>query len=194
MPKLYCNVGDHEVKVSSQRHRGERFCPEHPDCELRQLPKKKGTRASIKNTAAYGRANQAFNAVVCSERCYFGDLTEEGDPRRPGHTCRYPLDGHHLVSKDWILQHFADLPLRDLLAILFDPRIGAPLCRVAHDQVEYSSAPDTCIYFDELRIECIEFCEWVDEKYGDVPTAAGGKRPSMLERLKLESPAREVVS
>jgi hypothetical protein len=182
MPRLYCREGKHEVKVGSQRHGGERNCPDHPDCELRPLPKKKNTRSAIKSTVAYQRAVSSFNAAVCRERCFFADDDQEGNPRRPGHRCRFPLEGHHLVSKDWIFQTFGDLPLPELLAILFDPRIGAPLCRTSHDLVEYSTAPDACIYFEELRFECVEFCEAIDAKYPG--------RPSMLERLKLENPER----
>lgn len=182
MPTLYCTQGKHEVRVGSKKHRGEMQCPEHTDCQLRDKPKKQNTRSAIKTTRQYQGANRIFNNQVCACRCFFADNDEEDNPRRPGHTCRYPLDAHHLVSKDWIWQTFGDLPLNELLAIMFDPRLGAPLCRTAHDLVTYSTAPDACIYFEEIRFECIEFCEAIDAKYPG--------RQSMLERLRLENPPK----
>ena len=185
MSKLYCTEGRHEVKTRGNA--GERWCPEHPDCELR-TPRKASTKApGRKGTASYDRARRLFNSEVCGKRCFFADADEFGDRRRPDHICRYPLDGHHLVEKQFIERNYSDLPERDFLQIIFNSLIGAPLCQVAHPLVTVNS---DYIYFEELRIEVVEFCEEVDAIWLDVPLPGGGHRQSMLERLRSESPSR----
>lgn len=187
---LWCKDGEHKVKVAFQTRQGERWCPEHPECHLAEIPKRRKPmgRSARKGTPAYDRARRNFNTVVCSERCFFSDFNEAGDPRRPGHRCTYPLDGHHLVPKSFLFENFADLPEDEFLAIIFDPRIGAPLCSKAHHTVEIKVGEDPYIYWEELEDDCAEFCERIDEKYAEVPLPSGSKRQSMLERLKLESP------
>jgi hypothetical protein len=106
------------------------------------------------------------------------------------HTCSGPKDAHHLVRASWIKRNFADLPEDKLLAILYSPLIGSPLCRAAHDPV---TAKTQRIYFDELTQECIEFCEEVDRRYLEVLTPAGVRRSSMVEELRRECPVREVA-
>lgn len=187
MPVLYCPDGQHEQRVGSKR--GEKYCPTH-GCELRPKPKAQ-KQAGSKGTAAYDRARRQFNNVVCSNRCFFSDVDDYGNPRREGHVCSYPLDSHHLVPKQHIQANFSDLPADEFLAIIFNPLIGAPLCRRGHDQVTLHHAS---IYFDELRVECIEYCESVDRQWGDIPTPSGVRRQSMLGRLELESPKREPVN
>lgn len=180
--------GGHEVRVGAKR--GERFCPDH-GTELRQ-PRKQITRVpGRKGTASYDRARRYFNNEVCGKRCFFADVDEFGEPRRPDHRCSYPLDGHHLVGKSWLEGNFPDLPEQDFLAIIFNPLIGAPLCRRAHDPVTINA---DYIYRHELRFEAIEFCESVDDQWGEILLPTDSKRQSMLERLRLESPVREVVA
>jgi hypothetical protein len=149
----------------------------------------KRTRRRI--SAAETQARERFNETVKCWPCYFGpthirlaqSYEQLGRYYRRIHYCDGVLDAHHLVEKQWIRRNFSDLPEAELLAILFDPRIGAPLCRRAHDNIKNER-----IGWDELSDECIEFCAEVDERYRDL--GAGRLRPSMLTRLKLECPAR----
>jgi hypothetical protein len=105
------------------------------------------------------------------------------------HNCEGRKDAHHLVEKQWIRRNFSDLPEDELLAILFDPRIGAPLCRAAHDNIKKER-----IYWDEVSEECKEFCAEVDKRHRHSVESLTGRRiftrPSMLTRLKLECPER----
>jgi hypothetical protein len=145
-------------------------------------------RTVRRETAAERRARLHFNHVVCEDRsCFYAELIDCDDLqlRRPGHECDGVLDAHHLVEKQWIKQYFGDLPEDKLLTILFSPLIGCPLCRLGHSQVKTLH-----VYRDELTEECIEFCEDVDRRYGDVPMPGGAKRPSMLARLEQECPRR----
>lgn len=135
-------------------------------------------------TSAAKAARLHFNAVVTSEKCFFADVTEAGDPRRPGHVCDGELDAHHLIEKQWIKRNFGDLPADELLAILFAPIIGAPLCRDAHEPVTRRTAR---IYFDELDDDLIDECRRIDERYA-LPS-----RPSLLARLEIECPKREAA-
>lgn len=194
MGTLYCREGGgHEVKVRFKPTRGERYCPTHgvpmsehnPDKPRKGLSRGGFSRESVAAT----QARQLFNRIVCLERCFYSDRTQEDEPRREGHVCTYPLDAHHLVEKQWIKRYFGDLPEAEFLAILHNPLIGCPLCRAGHDAVK-----TLLIYWEELRVECIEFCEEVDRRYGDVPLPGGGKRPSMLARLEHECPKREEVA
>lgn len=189
MPQMYCPECKDNVKVGSNR--GEQFCTEHPDARLSAKRSTSTKAPGRKGTASYDRARRIFNNVVCGERCFFADRDELDNPRRPGHRCpSFRLDAHHLVPQSWIAGNYPDLPEQDFLEIVFNPLIGAPLCRSAHDRVTLNS---DYIYFDELRVEAIEFCEAVDQQWENVPLPAGGKRQSMLERLRMECPAREVV-
>jgi hypothetical protein len=176
--QMYCPEGKHEVPVRSMNQvRGERFCPEH-GCEMRQVRKQRGAPALPSEKAASAH----FCRVVCSKPCFFLDRTEFGERRRPGHTCRFPLDPHHLIPQDFLKREL-DLPPDELVAVMYEPIIGAPLCRKAHDAVEYQ--PDEHIYRDELNPDLILFCERFDAQHP-------GQR-SLLERLYLECPEREVA-
>lgn len=183
MPALYCPTCEESYRVGSKR--GERFCPEHPDTELQTPRKKSSSNPGRKGTAAFDRARRQFNNIVCAERCFFSTRDEYDEPRRPGHRCSYPLDAHHLVPKQFVTANFSDLPPDAYLAIIFNPLIGAPLCRRAHDQV---TLHHESIHWEELRVEAIEFCESVDRTWLEIPTSSGTRRQSMLERLKLENP------
>lgn len=133
-------------------------------------------------TSAAKAARLAFNETVSAKPCFFADCTEAGDPRRPGHVCDGPRDAHHLIEKQWIKRYFADLPEDELLAILFAPILGAPLCRYgAHEPVTRRMAR---IYFDELDQDLIDECQRIDERYA-LPS-----RPSLLARLEIECPNR----
>ena len=153
----------------------------------RGAPLKRGKplkRRRQRETPAAKAARDAFNAAVTTERpCFFADVTEADEPRRPGHVCDGPLDAHHLIEKQWIKRYFGDLPKDELLEILFATIIGCPLCRYgAHEPVTRKTAR---IYFDELDDDLIDFCRRVDERYAE------DWRPSMLARLEVECPRRK---
>jgi hypothetical protein len=151
----------------------ERLCPEpgcgrsaEPSLKTRSTAPGKLHQESIEEQQARAR----FHQLVCEWPCW-------ARARRPGHQCFGPLDPHHLVPADWIRHTYGDLPEAGLLRILFNPIIGAPLCRGFHAAVEDRNE---FIYWHELDDELKEFAKYVDELYPD--------RGSMLNRLKLESP------
>lgn len=188
MAKLYCPEGKHEVKVAFNASAGERWCPDHPGVHLIPLPKKasKGFRAE-RETPARSAARRNFNRAVKQHGCFYSAYrSPTGKPRREDHRCVYPLDAHHIVEKNWIERNYADLPEDELLAILFDPRIGAPLCRGGHEAVKTLR-----IYWHEVSDECKEACQEVDRQWLDVKTPAGLQRQSMYEELRRVCPERE---
>lgn len=171
---LKCPEG-HEVRVRSFSQRaGELICPEHRRPLI--LP---SARTAPRRTAKEKEAAKRFAHVVCREPCFFSDQLPDGTPRREGHVCRYPLDPHHLIPKSWI-ENYIDLDEDDLIELKWNPIIGAPLCRNAHDAVEYS--PSEYIYRDELSPALVVFCEEWD--------AAHPELRSLLGRLYEECPER----
>lgn len=171
MGRLWCIEGEHEVKVRFQPSAGERYCPEH-GCHLQPLPKKPSGLGMRQETSAETKARQHFNTEVMKDRCFYSERID-GEARRRGHVCTYPLDAHHIVEKQWIRRIFGDLPEDELLAILYAPAIGASLCRGGHENVKRLR-----IYWHELTDECKLFCRWVDETYPG--------HESMYERLRRE--------
>lgn len=188
--KLHCpQAGGHEVKVRFQPSAGERWCPTH-DCRLQPLPKKasSGFRSQGESSARRS-AREAFNRAVKDHRCFYSNyLSPDGKPRRKDHECVYPLDAHHVVEKSWIETNYSDLSEEDLLAILFDARIGAPLCRAGHDAVKTLQ-----IFWDEVSEECKQACRDADERWLDVLTPAGVRRKSMYFELRRVCPDREAT-
>lgn len=179
MAKQHCANG-HQWKSAFQPRPSELRCPKD-GCGLPAEPKLKarsgpGLRAEPE-PRILADAHSRFSTLVTEWPCFFR-------ARRKGHTCWGDLDPHHLVPASWIKQTFGDLPDVDLADILYAPIIGVPLCRKAHEAVE--ARVSEFIYFDELEPECVQFCKEVDEKCPG--------RPSMLERLKLESPVREIAA
>jgi hypothetical protein len=170
---LWCREGEHEVKVAFQARGGERWCPTHPTSYLQPLPKKSTSTLGRDKSSAETKARQHFNREVTGERCFYSEQID-GESRRKGHICTYPLDAHHLVEKQWIRREFGDLPEDELLAILYNPAIGSPLCRGGHENVKRLR-----IHWHEVSDECKLFCRGVDERYG-------ANHPSMYERLKHE--------
>lgn len=97
----------------------------------------------------------------------------EGDGK---HHCGYPKDAHHLIPKDFIRQRFRGITTEEqLLVVLFNPLIGAPLCRKAHDSVEAGSDR---IWWEDLSDECLEYVSSLPD--------------FMLLRLELECPKRDL--
>lgn len=177
--KLLCPDGRHEVKVRFNPAPGERFCPEH-GCSLVPLPKGSGGQ-SKQGLPGEKAAKSRFRQVVCARPCFFLD-SEFGERRRPDHTCSYPLDAHHLIPKGWLKRNLS-IPPEELVEIMWNPIIGAPLCRKAHDAVERRTA---YIYRHELNPDLIAFCERFDSEHPD--------QPSLLALLYNECPEREPVS
>lgn len=139
-------------------------------------------RTQRQESSVEKKARDNFNEAVTEWPCFFSRW------RQP-HKCNGPKDAHHLVEKQWIRRNYADLPSPELAAILFDPRIGSPLCRyTAHDAITRKA---THIYWDELTEDCIEFCREVDARYLGQLTPAGIRRQSMLVRLEQECPKRK---
>jgi hypothetical protein len=179
--QLWCPQGKHEVKFRSTGPAGERWCPEH-GCELGKLPASRQPKHK-QGLPGEKAAKARFRQVVCSHPCFFLDIEESGERRRPGHTCRYPLDAHHIIPQSWIKQTYrGHLPDAELVALMHNPILGAPLCRKAHDAVEYS--PSEYIYRDELEPDLIAFCERFDVEHPGLS--------SLLGRLYVECPERPV--
>ena len=168
----------------------ELSCPK-PGCGLRAEPKMKqgGGFKAERESSARRDARDHFNRAVLGRRgCFYSAYASRtGEPRRDGHVCVYPMDAHHLVEKQWIESNYADLDEADRLAILFDPRIGAPLCRAGHENVL-----SLRIYWHEVSEECREACREVDRQWLDVLTPAGLRRTSMYEELRRVCPTRDL--
>jgi hypothetical protein len=171
MGKLWCPEGEHEVKVAFQPSAGERYCPQH-NVHLQPLPKKPSGLGMRQESSAETVARKRFNDAVKAERCFYSERID-GEARRRGHVCTYPLDAHHIVEKQWIRREYGDLPEDELITIVFDPRIGTPLCRGGHENVK-----SLRIYWHEVSDECKLFCRWVDETYPG--------HSSMFQRLRKE--------
>jgi hypothetical protein len=176
----WCPDGEHKQKVAFQPTAGERRCSVH-GCDLRPMPKKPGRALGADRSDAETKARQRFNREVRDKECFYSERID-GEARRGGHVCTYPLDAHHLVEKQWIRREFGDLPEDELLAILYAPQIGAPLCRAGHEGVKRLR-----IHWHEVSDECKLFCLEVDRRYGD-------NHPSMFERLRLECGLDVLVS
>jgi hypothetical protein len=164
-------------------------------------PRRPLKRTQRRETAAERRARDHFNDVVKSWRCWFSKhrpcgLCHGGGEIRSHagygatwmtcfecggvgkHNCTYPKDAHHLIPKDFIRQRYRGIASEEkLLAVLFNPLIGAPLCRKAHDAIEAGSDH---IYWEDLSEECLEY--------------VSGLPDFMLLRLERECPKREAVS
>jgi hypothetical protein len=190
MGMVWCRAGEHSFKVAFEPSHGEMWCDEH-GCFAGPMPqeKKSGFRGAGES-ADRKRARQRFNRAVKSHGCFYSRYRPSGPPaerpRREGHTCTRPLDAHHLVEKQWIERNFADLPEDELLAILFDPRLGCPLCRAGHEGVKRLR-----IFWDEVSEDAKEAAREIDARYFDQLTPAGLHRESMYARLRKECPTRE---
>lgn len=122
-----------------------------------------------RETAAESTARFHFNEMCRTRPCFLFWQ------QRPGHKCDGPRDAHHLIPKDFIRQRCSDWPEKDLLRVLYNPLIGAPLCRRAHNEIE---ARNEFIYWDELSDECLEYVSTLPDFF--------------MLRLELESPKRKV--
>ncbi len=153
-------------------------------------------RSQRRESKAERAARQHFNEVVKARPCFFRGRRDcarcEGkgivaplnslvrfspcpDCRGGGHhRCDGPKDAHHLIPKQFIRQRLSDWPEDKLLAVLFNPLIGAPLCRGAHDAIERGSER---IYWEDLTEEALEY--------------VSGLPDFMLLRLEGECPKRE---
>jgi len=117
--------------------------------QQRSKPLKRGTGPKAKPkrlSAAERAAHRHFQSAVLAYPCYLLG-------RREGHVCEGRKDPHHLLPARAIRQHFMGRDEAELLAVLYAPAIGCPLCRRAHDLVE---AGIERIWWEELTPECIE--------------------------------------
>lgn len=167
------------------------FTPREMQCprcggRAETLKRGNGFRAD-RESAARKRARQEFNRAALQHGCFYsGYRSPDGRPRRKGHDrCEFPMDAHHIVEKQWIEANYADLPEDALLAILFDPRLAAPLCRLGHEGVK-----TLLIYRDELSEEAVEAAQEIDRRWLDVETPAGTRRKSIYEELMRVCPER----
>jgi hypothetical protein len=166
--------------------------------EQKRKPQKPLKRTRRRETAAEKKARLNFNAKVKARKCWFAwhrpcercggsGETElmsgirwtctacNGDGK---HHCKGPKDARHLVPKDFIRRMFkAVLPEDQFVALLHNPKLGAPLCRKAHDAIE---AGNERIYWEDLTDEAIEY--------------AGSVHDSVLMRLENECPKRSATT
>lgn len=202
------DIGVSKAHIPQLCEHGELLRYTKPPKRSKPAPKRKRRRES----AAERKARERFSEAALARPCFFvgrrdcercvgrGETILFGEEKwactecngSGQHRCSGPKDAHHLVEQQWLKRNYADRPADELLAIRFDPRIGAPLCRDnAHDPITRKA---TRIYWHELNPECIEFCTEVDDRYLELPTPWGGRRQSMVERLKLECSEREAVA
>jgi hypothetical protein len=123
-----------------------------------------------KESAAERTAREEFNETVKAWPCLFSTS-------RRGHVCDGELDAHHLVPKSVLRFRLSDWSEPDLLAVLYHPHIGAPLCRRAHELVTVKAE---YVYWDELSPECLDFVSSLPD--------------FVLMRLEKESPKRKLES
>ncbi len=152
--------------LSKRFHPSELRCPE---CGSQNEPKMKARSRSEPPVVA--EAHTRFSELVTEWPCW-------AKSHRRDHRCWGPVDPHHLVPAEWIRRTFADLPDDDLALILYEPVIGAPVCRAFHEALENRSE---VIAWHELDDEAKLFCQRIDEQHPG--------HQSMYERLKVESPA-----
>lgn len=165
-----------------ERQPDETHCPECGDGRLltgmeRNARKKASQRnGRLRNQSdAESRAAEEFHERVApsGEACW-------AKTARHGHVCRGRIEAHHILPLDWWRKAFGDLPEDELLALMYAPVIGAPLCGGFHVAVTPGvGGRKDFIYFNELDRELIEHCERLDLEYPN---------RGVLARLEFECP------
>ena len=110
---------------------------------------------------AESRAAEEFHELVApsGEICWAKEA-------RPGHRCRGNVEAHHVIEANWWRTAFGDLPEEELLKLVYNAVIGAPLCAGFHaDVTPRVGGKRDHIYFGELDRELIEHCERLDLEY-----------------------------
>ena len=161
--KLYCTNGCHDGEGKQpfktegfHRQPHETNCPECGGRLLTGMERNARRSASRNNgrlryqSNAESRAAEEFHQIVVSLGCWAKE-------KRTGH-----VQAHHIIEAQWWRRVFGDLPDEELIALVYDPVIGAPLCGGFHAGV---TANRETIYFHELDRELIEHCERLDLKY-----------------------------
>jgi hypothetical protein len=213
--KLYCSANEaHNTSKEIYRTREFNRAPDETSCPQPGCPGRLETgmeRNARRKTSQRGgrlrdesdaeaKARAEFSRLVCEwpcwarkhrpcERCeglgFDGGTGEvcsvcNGDKE---HHCRGRKNAHHLIPVDWMRDTFSELDEADFLAIAYAPILGAPACQ--HNFHAALESRADVIHWHELDPELFDFCKRIEAKYPD--------RPSMLERLKLESPIHQGV-
>lgn len=197
--KLYCSVNEaHNTPQKIYRTREFNRAPDETHCPqfdtdtgeicggrletgMERNARRKAARSNGRlreRTDAESRAAEEFHDRVApsGEMCW-------AKIARKDHVCRGHLEAHHILPVDFWRQRFGDLPEEKLLALMYAPIIGAPLCGGFHADITPGvGGRRDRIYFDELDRELIEHCERLDLEYP-------GR--GVLARLQLECPIRE---
>lgn len=107
-----------------------------------------------------------FHDIVCAGGwCWLAE-------NRDGHECDGPLQAHHALKKSAIwFEYRARLTERALLAIMYDPVIGLPVCEGGHGLITVRSVR---IHYEELPGEMITFAREI----------------GMVGRLLIDNPKR----
>jgi hypothetical protein len=116
-------------------------------------------RTSRRESLAERAARDAFNDIILFgfegelQPCLFSTT-------RPDHVCDGPLDAHHLIEEQFLRGHppFAALPEDELLAVIYDARNGAPLCRNGTNGSHTAVTTHAdYVYLDELPLAATDF-------------------------------------
>lgn len=76
----------------------------------------------------------------------------------PKSGCDGPLDAHHLIKKQRIRVHVSTLEEPERLRAMYDPRIGIPVCRRHHHELEHGFKP---MFYEDLPQAAIEYArDW----------------------------------
>lgn len=110
-------------------------------------------RGPKKKSPAYLLASKEFREAVLSKgKCALAGHID--------HECGWPMDPAHILTKQFLKDQSFDLAEPQQLACIFDPRIGWPLCRSIHANVQPDGFSRTA-YLDWLPTEAIDFAtEW----------------------------------
>jgi hypothetical protein len=140
------------------------ICDGRFETGMERNARKKAARRSGRlrdQSDAESRAAEEFHEIVApsGEVCWAKEA-------RSGHVCRGNVEAHHIIEASWWRSAFGDLPEEELLKLVYNPVVGAPLCSGFHaDVTPRVGGKRDHIYFAELDRELIEHCERLDLEY-----------------------------
>lgn len=163
----------HRWRTCFQPSPRELFCKECGEGAVPALKAASNRRNALQVAEApvVADAHLRFTQLVTEWPCWAKE-------NRRGHICWGDIDPHHLVPAGFIRSAFSDLRPDEMAEILYEPVLGAPVCRSFHEALENRSE---VIHWHELDDEVKLFCKRIDERFPG--------HQSMLARLELESPA-----